>query len=277
MPATSAPKGYRRVLRKNPGDPKYVKITKKVKVAKMSDPVRAGVLAVVRRMIARKAENKVIGNKVEDGVTHNSAIGSADCYPIVPEISPIDSATGSTATQRIGDRITPKALTVRGVLSINPEQGTNDVGDFYARIVIASQKDIKVGSVVSGSGVDAGALLRPGFSTPSNDQRQFTGNTMDLNYPINRDLFHVYMDKIVRFKMTKTLTQDAWQNYSHRWSYTFKKLPSSLTFDEGNGNWPNNFAPFVAVGYAYADGKDPDTVQLKLIHNCFSQLSFEDM
>lgn len=243
----------------------------------MSDPVRAGVLAVVRRMIARKAENKVIGNKVEDGVTHNSAIGSADCYPIVPEISPIDSATGSTATQRIGDRITPKALTVRGVLSINPEQGTNDVGDFYARIVIASQKDIKVGSVVSGSGVDAGALLRPGFSTPSNDQRQFTGNTMDLNYPINRDLFHVYMDKIVRFKMTKTLTQDAWQNYSHRWSYTFKKLPSSLTFDEGNGNWPNNFAPFVAVGYAYADGKDPDTVQLKLIHNCFSQLSFEDM
>lgn len=227
-------------------------------------------------MINRKAENKVIGNKVEDSVAHNSAISSADCYPIVPEIAPIDAATGSTATQRIGDRITPKSLTVRGVLAINPEQGTNDVGDFYARIIVASQKDIKVGSRVTGS-VDSGALLRPGFSTPGDDQVAFLGNTMELNYPINKDLFHVYYDKVVRFKMTKSLTQDAWVDNSHRWSYTFKNLPSSFTFDEGNGNWPNNFAPFVAVGYAYAGGQSPDTIQLKLTHSCFSQLAFEDM
>lgn len=219
----------------------------------------------------------MIGNKVEDGVVHNSPIGSADCYPIVPEIAPIDAAGGSTATQRIGDRITPKALTVKGVLSINPEQGTNDLGDFYARIVIASQKDIKVGSRIVTGAVNAGSLLRPGFGTPGTDQVQFLGNTMELNYPLNKDLFHVYMDKVVRFKMTKSLSQDTWSDYSRRWSYTFKKLPASLTFDEGNGNWPNNFAPFVAVGYAYSDGKTPDSVQLKLIHNCFSQLQFEDM
>jgi len=231
---------------------------------------------VVRRMISRKAENKVIGNKVEDGVAHNSAIGSADCYPLIPEILPIDSASGSTATQRIGDRITPKSLTVRGVLSINPEQGTNDLGDFYARIIIATQKDIKVGSGVTGH-VDTGALLRPGFGTPGNDQVQFQGNTLELTYPINRDKFHVYMDKVVKFKMTKSLSQDTWDGYSYRWSYTFKKLPASLTFDEGNGNWPNNFAPFVCLGYAYSDGKSPDTIQLKLLANTFSQLSFEDM
>jgi len=233
--------------------------------------VKAGVLAVVRRMISKGAENKIIGNKVEDGVTHNSAIGSADCYPLVPEI-----AQGVTAMNRIGDRVTPKRLKVSGVLSINPEQGTNDLGDFYARIVIATQKDIKVGSGVTGH-VDTGALLRPGFDTAGNDQVPFLGNTMELNYPINKDKFHVYLDKVVKFKMTKSLSQDTWDAYSYRWSYTFKKLPASLTFDEGNGNWPNNFAPFIALGYAYSDGKSPDTIQLKLIHNCFSQLSFEDM
>jgi hypothetical protein len=189
----------------------------------------------------------------------------------------MDTAAGSTATQRIGDRITPKSLTVKGVLSVNPDQGTNDLGDFYARIVIATQKDIKVGSRIVTGAVNAGSLLRPGFDTPGTDQVQFLGNTLELTYPINKDLFHVYYDKVVKFKMTKSLSQDTWDSYSHRWSYTFKKLPASLTFDEGNGNWPNNFAPFVAVGYAYSDGKAPDTIQLKLIHNCFSQLTFEDM
>jgi len=253
-----------------------IKVTKTVKAKKLSDPVRAGVLAVVRRMIAKGAENKVIGNKVEDGVTHNSAIGSADCYPIVPEIAPLDSATGSTACQRIGDRITPKGLQVKGVISINPEQGTNDLGDFYVRLIIASQKDIKVGSGVTGH-VDTGALLRPGFPTAGNDQVPFNGNTMELNYPINKDKFRVYKDKVYRFKMTKSLSQDTWDQYSVRYTYTFKDLPSSFTFDEGNGNYPNNFAPFVALGYAYSDGKTPDTIQLKVIHNCFSQLTFEDM
>lgn len=269
-------KGKVRVSRAMLAKADRIKVTKTVKPKKLSDPVKAGVLAVVRRMIAKGAENKVIGNKVEDGVTHNSAIGAADCYPIVPEIAPLDSATGSTACQRIGDRVTPKSLTVKGVIAINPEQGTNALGDLYVRLIIASQKDIKVGSGVTGH-VDSGALLRPGFDTPGNDQVPFNGNTMELNYPINRDKFRVYKDKVFRFKMTKSLSQDTWDGYSYRWSYTFKDLPASFTFDEGNGNWPNNFAPFVAVGYAYSDGSPPDTIQLKLIHNCYSQLTFEDM
>lgn len=239
--------------------------------------MKAGVLAVVRRMINRSAENKVIGNKVEDGVVHNSPIGSSDCEPIVPEIAPMDSATGSTATQRIGDRVTPKSLTVKGLVSINPEQGTNSLGDLYVRILILSQKDIKVGARINSLDVDTGSLLRPAFPTVGDSEVAFTGKTMELHYPVNRDKFRVYYDKIHRIKMTKNLSQDTWEQYSFRWSYTFKELPASLTFDEGNGNWPNNFAPFVTMGYAYADGSAPDTAQVKIISNTFSQLTYEDM
>ena len=56
--------------------------------------MKEGVLAVVRRMIARNTENKYIGSQLELNVTHNSAIGSADCEPVIMEVSPIDSATG---------------------------------------------------------------------------------------------------------------------------------------------------------------------------------------
>lgn len=267
------------MYRRRQYQPKRRYAKKKTGAKRLSKPMRAAVARVAKRVVSRAAENKLIGHMVEDGVAHNSAISSADCYPIITEIQQLNDigSTAPSSCARVGDRITPKSLTVKGVLSINPEQGTNSVGDIYARIIIATQKDLKSGAAISAGGVDAGALLRPGFDTPGNDQVAFDGNTMRLNYPINTNLFNVYMDKVVRFKQTKSLTQDAWVDYSHRWSYTFKRLPTSLTFDEGNGNWPNNFAPFVAVGYAYADGSVPDTIQLKLLHNCFSQLKFEDM
>lgn len=227
-------------------------------------------------MIDRNTEEKIAGSLVELDVPHNSPIGAADCEPLIREIRPLDTAAGNTSCQRVGDKIKPKSLTVKGVLSINPDQGTDSRGDLYARVIIATQKDIKVGSRVDTGAVDAGSLLRPGFDGVGVDQVAFTGLTQDLNSPINRNKFHVYYDKVFKFSLTRALGSDAWTNYSHRWSYTFKKLPATLTFDEGNGNWVNNFAPFVAIGYAYSDGSAPDTVQTKLISNTYAQLTFED-
>lgn len=234
---------------------------------------------MVRRMLARNLENKQVGWQVESNVQHNSAISGADCEPIVGQIVPIDSATGNTSTQRQGDRISPKSLVVKGVLSYQPDTCTTSQ-PVYARIVIASQKSIKVGSQVLASAIDANRLLRPGLAGTGNDQVQFTGATMDLNYPINKDLFHVYMDKIVRLNTgipsSGGYGDSPFPNYCTRWSYKFKKMPTALTFDEGNGDWPNNFAPFVAIGYAFSDGTAPDVVTTKLISNVFSVMQFED-
>lgn len=254
-----------------------VKITKLVRVPKMKDSQRAGVLAVVRRMLSRNAENKVIGYRVEQNVGHNSAISSADCEPLVPEIHPIDAAVGSTATQRIGDRIKPKSLTVKGVISYNTAN-LNNVSDLYVRVIIASQKDIKVGSQILAGSVDTGALLRPGFDVAGTDQVPFNGNTIELQFPINRDKFRVYYDKVFKLSGRSENGVEAVPGLSRRFAYRFKEgnLPASLTFDEGNADWPNNFAPFMAIGYCYADGTSPDTVTTRLITNVFSQLEFED-
>lgn len=227
---------------------------------------------VAKKVIHRLAEDKITGSPVEADVLHNSAIGSADCEPVIMQI-----AQGVDSSMRVGDRITPRSLKVSGVLALNPDFPTPAGSqNIYARVIIAAQKDIKSGAEILGGGVDAGALLRAGYGSTGNEI-QFTGDTQQLNMPINTELFRVYYDK--QFKFTNQAGVLANPGGSHKWSYTFTKkmLPSSLHFDEGNGNWPNNFSPFVAIGYAYADGTAPDTVQTQLVSNVYAQLHFEDL
>jgi len=227
------------------------------------------VTALVKREIGRQTENKMIGWQVENNVLHNSAIGAADCVPIVQQISP-----GTGAQQRIGDRVKPKSLILRGVVSFLPDT-CNTTQNLYVRLLILSQKNIKVGSQVTGGGVDTAHLLRPGYVGA--DQAPFAGLTHNLYEPINKDLFHVYMDKVV--KLTCSLVtaggREQMPSYSARY-YKKVKLPATLTWDDGNGNWANNFAPFFAMGYAYSDGSTDPAITTRFTNTCSAFLEYED-
>lgn len=230
----------------------------------------ATVTKIVKAQIAKEVENKQIGWAAELDTQHNSGITSADCYPLVQQIS-----QGTTAQTRDGDRIKPKSLKVRGIVSFNSDD-CNTSQNVYVRVLILAQKNIKVGSSVAAGGVDADRLLKPSLvATP---ESPFAGNTFDLLTPVNTELFRVYMDKIIKLAPANVAggAREAMPMYSARWSKTFKQLPASLTYDMGNGNWANNFAPFVALGYAYPDGTSPDTITTKLIHSVLSVLDYED-
>lgn len=247
------------------------RVAKKKTASKLSKPMQRAMTQVAKKVISRRAEDKVCGSPVETDVLHNSAIGSSDCEPVIMQIP-----QGTDSNHRLGDRVTPKTLKVNGVVAINPEiTGFSKAKDIYVRVLILQQKDLKSGAEVLTGGVDAGALLRAGYGG-TGDAVQFTGTTTNLLMPVNTNLFRVYMDK--QFKL------DCWPEggqgqYSRKWSYTFDKkhLPASFTFDEGNGDWPNNFAPFVAIGYGYADGTTPDTINTDVVSHVWSQLAFEDL
>jgi len=241
----------------------------------MKDTTRAGVLQIVRRMLDRKVEDKKVGWLLESAVNHNSAIGPADCQPLVQEIVPIDSATGDTSTQRIGDRIKPKRLKVRGIVSLN-YGAQADIKNLYVRVLILAQKDLKVGSSITAGNVDTAHLLKPSYiSAPALVEVPFAGRTNNIYEPINTDKFRVYYDKVHKLCPATNATVENTMG-SYRWSYTFKDLPASFTYDAGNGNWANNFAPFCAIGYAYSDGTGPDVATLRVTSTYSSQLTFED-
>lgn len=237
--------------------------------------MKAGITDIVKTLLGRKTENKGVGWTIENSVVHNSSIGTADCQPLIQQIGQLDVTTGvSSAVQRIGDKIQPKSLRVRGVISLLGNQSTTQT--FYVRVLILAQKDIKVGSQVN-TAVNSAALLRPMLNTaPGADQVAFSGTTQSLMYPVNADLFRVYYDKIIKVCATNDGAVEENPHRCFTWSYNFKALPANLTYDEGNGDWANNFAPFVAVGYAYADGTGPDVATTRIVSNTYSLLTFED-
>jgi len=232
--------------------------------------MKTAVTKIVKNQIARASENKQVGWWVESNTQHNSGISSADCVPLVQQIG-----QGITAQTRVGDRVKPKSLKLKGVLSFNPDD-CNTSQNIYARVLILAQKNIKTGSAVLAGGVDSARLLKPSLvATP---ETSFAGATMDINTLVNTDLFRVYMDKTIKFAVSVVTGggREAMPLYSARWSKTFKQLPASFTYDQGNGDWANNFAPFLAIGYAYSDGTAPDTITTKLVSNVLSVLDYED-
>lgn len=214
------------------------------------------------------------GKLLENAVLHNSPIGAGD---IVSLIAPI--ATGTASYQRVGDKITPKSLTVKGVLSMSGETPNNK--PILARVLILAQKSLRGTYDVDAGQVKTGELLRPNILDAPNDQIPYQGRTQDIMAPINTDLFRVYYDKT--FVLAPSVNPDTGtdgveQNPAivRRWGYRFKKLPAGLSYDETSQDTPNNFAPFFCVGYAFADGTAPDSVQTRLVSTAESYLQYED-
>lgn len=221
----------------------------------------------MRKMLNQNTENKEVGQIIEDNVPHNSAIGNADMLPIVPQI-----ASGTDGSSRLGDRVKPKSLVVRGVVSVDENPNTIP---FYVRVIIASQKDVKVGSKVT-TDCDSQHLLRTAI--PGASEIPFSGNRKELLYRVNDNKFRVYMDKTYLIAPVSAASGNDAGKSQFAFSYTFKEkqLPAHFSFDEGNGDWVNNFAPFITLGYAYADGSSPDTVTTRINVDSYSLLTYED-
>lgn len=231
--------------------------------------MKAQVAQAVKTALAKETENKQVGFEPERNVLHNSGITSGDSFAIIGKIN-----QGTESIQRIGDKIKPKRLTVRGVVTLDDQTALGVVMPIYVRILIIAQKNIKIATQI-GPAFAVNNLLKPAFDP--NPEVPFLGYVQDLAYPVNTDLFRVYMDKVVKLVPTgATVGTNPLPQWTARWSYTFKSLPSSLTFSDADGAYCNNFAPFGCIGYAYSDNTGPDTLSTRLLSSTFTHLTFED-
>lgn len=263
----------RKVNQTRRGLPK-LKVTKTVTATPLKATTKASVLTMVKKLISRNIEKKRIGNRVVSDLTFNNTISSSsECYPIIPQI-----AEGFAGNERVGNKIKPKSLIVRGQVQWDAET----IAGYYAppstvRCMILSQKTIKVGSAVSAS-ADVSHLLKDNVGT--HVARSYTGTRYDNFAPINTDLFRVHMDK--KFKMNWAYTGDigvagATAGNTRTASFSVRiKTPEFLTFDDGNGDWVNNFAPFFCFGAVNDDGTATFSVQTPWRVSVLSVLDYED-
>lgn len=210
--------------------------------------------------IARVLNPEVKMVSTSGSASFNSTISSSsECYFLMPEIG-----QGLDDYQRIGDRVQGRYLYIKGYvqwdqsyISTSLVGGTSWAPPSTCRVMILSQNNINVGSDIS-SRADVAHLLKDNVATGT--ARGYSGTVVDNLAPINRDLFKVHMDRKVKLNFVGQ-TDAAGQGYATgsrvgndhtRYFVCRIKMPSTIKFDTGTGNYANNFAPFICMG-AVAD------------------------
>jgi len=225
------------------------------------------VLQIVKQTLARATENKTVGFIVENNVVHNAPISDADVVPVLGSI-----LEGTESNQRIGDRVKPKSMTVRGVIGLNPDYNPNNK-PMIVTVMLLACKDKKTNALVA-AGAGLADLLKPNIN--GTEQVPWDGTTLRSTYDINTEKYRVHYAR--QFRIAPGSLAGGTREFDYvKWRHTFKssKMPASLTWDEGTGDDCNNFAPFLVIGWCYTDGTAPDVVP-RLVSQCSSEFTFED-
>lgn len=281
---------FKKTLRRRPNTTRRVRrvgnrvsipttTTGRVSIAK---PMAQAVRQIAKTAVSRSAETKFVTTQSDR--TFNSSISSAtECYELVPQVS-----IGTGDYQRIGDKIYAKSLYIRGHVQwnynfLNSGATTQYLPPATLRVLIVSQKNIKVGSEVSTRATPQ-YLLKDNVGTGT--ARAYTGGMWDNIAPINKDLFRVHMDRKVKLNWIQSALQvngtegvglsQAVGNDRTKYFYCRIKLNRPMKFDDGNGDYPNTLAPFICVGAVNDDGTAPWSLQAPYRVSWNSTLYFTD-
>lgn len=246
----------------------------KVPVAPMKKTTKATISKLVANVLNRKSETKMVSYLTHSNTVFNSGIDFGDVYRLLPQV-----ANGDQPWQRLGDTIRPLSLKVRGVISSNRRyQSDNRV--LLVRVMMLSMKAVKCWGDISAANFQSSRLLRKNDESGA-ETVAYTGSPSDPCYRINEELFTVHSDKTYELSPGKGSLDPVDTSREQQPASTFRfsktiKLPKVLKYDDSKGNHPANFAPFICIGYSYADGTGPDVVDTRIIANVSTTLSYKD-
>lgn len=245
------------------------KARKGAKTARMSGPV----VAKINQIVNRRLETKYVSCTPENVIYHNSAIANGDQYRVLPYLIQDGSELG-----RIGDRVEPVSLTMKGQVSISP--GSNTTRPLMVRILVLQLKNAHDWPTAQTNWA-AGAfnsLLKYNFESAGTENQSFNGSSTDLYVPVNKDLFDVLGERFVKLNPhTSASAVEGAQINSLAKNFNMKiRTPAHLRYTNKGVQYPENFAPFISVGYSYMDGSQPDTVTQEIVVTAISHLYYKD-
>ena len=255
-------------------------------MATTAKPKRKLRLAPTTSALVRAVAKKVVSDKLEDKynraepqlggqpVLFNAGISTfSDLWNLFPAIT-----TGTEAHQRVGDTIRPKSLRVDFYVVANGALTTSMLN--RVRLFVLEDKSIKNWANMPSTSIgtnllDNGATLA-GYSGIPNQE----------TVRVNKRRYKVIKDKLFTVMKTSGVTPQtaglggtqSSMNSSQFHKISFKvPTPAKLQYSNPGDSWPNNFSPFLCLGYTQPDGDlAPDTGVTKMAFTFNSHLDYED-
>lgn len=218
------------------------------------------IASVVRSVVRRDEETKSLGLTIENGVIHNAQMTNADIQPLLAGM-----LQGTASGQRIGDKVKPVSLKVKGCVSFYDRGQSNVLSPMIVKVFCLQWKGLKDSSSGFGS-VPLNTLMDQGGSVGAWD-----GSTIRALWSINKEAFQVLGSRTLKISDTDVENHKAQTGH---YEMTIK-CPATFTFNTGS-LYPSNFAPFFVLGWYYEDGSTPAVTDVNIVNTAHSCLYYKD-
>lgn len=220
---------------------------------------QGALVRLIKSVINNNVETKHVGGIVENAGLHNAFISSADLFGVLPPLT-----QGVDAFERIGDKIKPVSLRLKGCLSFNGN--VTSASPLVIKLYVLQWKPQR-DSVGGFASVPVAQLLDAGGSLTS-----FDGSAIRAMLPINKNDFDVLATRT--FKISDSANEN---HKCETASYSISvPLPSRLLYQAGGRTSPSNFAPFMCIGWYYEDGAIPAAEDAFVYNTTHAMLYFKD-
>lgn len=200
-------------------------------------------------------------------------------HTIIPDI-----ALGTERNDRIGPKVKLNNINIKGRIDIpaddNPILGNDDRAQIYVRMFVLSVKQLKpLNDVVT----DWNTKFDPKFFKDNANATAPTGEYKDMLSSVNRELFTVHYDKVMKLNRHYPFFPDPTST-----SGASNQIPTSREFNINMKvknkilNYPtptivqnSNFQPFVCCLFAYGNGANPSTSEVPYIEY-LTKVSFKE-
>lgn len=278
-----------------------VAMTRKTKMTKKRKNTRAvmgpaskarptkALTQVVKSIIRREEETKFRGKDVVTAVFNGKIASSNECYALLPQL-----LQGDTAQSRNADKIKPVSFTLNGSVCIVSAPYKR----IRVRVLVLTSKQVKDSALINAvTGVQPGVPITQLINDGQTDGGvTFDGTVQKRDFPVNLKLFNVLSDRSYDLCQASgtsvsgdphmpaegeagavpgAITSDCnVKSFKH---FRLKiKCPATLSFNGAASNYPNNFAPFICMGYTSYDTNPASTTTAEVALSVNSMLRYDD-
>jgi len=234
---------------------------------------------LVKQVMNRELETKYVTD-LRTCIPFNSIIGNynTEAYPALPGVG-LQNTVNQTYT-RVGNEITPLSLTIDMCIGINSVQRSCAL---KVDVYVMTRKDTKYLPTVL-QRTDSPQFFSQGYSPGITGYTGYPNNAY-LRYNLNEFSILKHKSFILAGNVGLPNGDTTAGNSPNLYPGCVKQLhlkldcPKTLKYSEltaTTNTYPNNYAPFIVIGYSKVDGTGPDSTFQSIVASWTTAMTFKD-